>query len=33
MYLQDDTVMLNKSLMSKYGIHLGEVLLSFRRRG
>lgn len=31
-YLQDDTVMLNKSVMTKYGIRLGEVILSFRKR-
>ncbi len=32
MYLQDDAVMLNKSVMTKFGIRLGEVILSFRRR-
>jgi len=32
MYLQDDKVMLNKSVMSKYGFTLGEVILSFRKR-
>jgi len=32
MYLQDDAVMLNTSVMSKYGIRLGEVNLSFRKR-
>ena len=32
MYLQDDAVMLNKSVMSKFGFRLGEVVLSFRRR-
>jgi len=29
MYLMDDQVMLNKSAMSKLGIHLGDVTLSF----
>jgi hypothetical protein len=29
MYLMDDRVMLNKSKMSKFGIHLGEVTLAF----
>jgi len=33
MYLVDDEVMLNKSDMSKYGVGLGEVILSFRKRG
>jgi hypothetical protein len=33
MYLQDDEVMLNYSAMSKFGVRLGEVILSFRRRG
>lgn len=32
MYLQDDAVMLNTSVMSKFGIRLGEVNLSFRKR-
>jgi len=32
MYLQDDNVMLNTSVMSKFGIRLGEVNLSFRKR-
>ena len=31
MYLMDDEVMLNKSKMSKFGIYLGEVTLSFRK--
>ena len=31
MYMIDDTVMLNRTAMSKFGIHLGEVSLSFRR--
>jgi hypothetical protein len=33
MYLQDEEVMLNYSAMSKFGVRLGEVILSFRRRG
>ncbi|MBC8007481.1 MAG: DUF3833 family protein, partial [Prolixibacteraceae bacterium] len=32
MYLMDEEVMLNKSDMSKFGIGLGEVIVSFRRR-
>ena len=32
MFLVDDQVMLNRSLMSKYGFALGEVTLSLRRR-
>jgi hypothetical protein len=32
MYLMDDRVMLNKAVMSKWGIRLGEVTLSFTRR-
>ena len=28
----DDQVMLNYSSMSKFGVRLGEVVLSFRRR-
>ncbi len=32
MYLVDDRVMLNKAKMSKFGIHLGEVTLSFQRK-
>ncbi len=31
MFLVDDRVMLNKAAMSKFGIHLGEVTLSFQR--
>jgi hypothetical protein len=31
MVLVDDQVMLNKAAMSKFGIHLGEVTLAFRR--
>jgi hypothetical protein len=31
MYLMDGRVMLNKAAMSKFGIHLGEVTLSFYR--
>lgn len=33
MYLMDDRVMLNRATMSKWGIRLGEVTLSFVRRG
>ena len=33
MYLQPDGVMLNKSVMSKFGLRLGEVLLAFRKSG
>jgi hypothetical protein len=33
MYLMNDRVMLNKARMSKLGIHLGDVTLSFTRRG
>ena len=33
MYLMDQRVMLNKAAMSKFGIHLGEVTLSFFKRG
>jgi hypothetical protein len=32
MYLIDDKVMLNRAVMSKFGIRLGEVLLSFTKR-
>jgi len=32
MYLMDDQVMLNKSVMSKFGVRLGEVVLAFRKR-
>lgn len=32
MYLMDDQVMLNRSVMSKFGVYLGEVTLTFRRR-
>ena len=32
MYLLDDKVMLNKAAMTKFGIFLGEVTLSFTRR-
>jgi len=31
MYLMDGQVLLNKSVMSKWGIHLGDVTLSFTR--
>jgi hypothetical protein len=32
MYLVDDKVMLNKAVMSKFGIRLGEVLISFTKQ-
>ena len=32
MYLMDDRVMLNRSVMSKWGVYLGVVTLSFSRR-
>ena len=32
MYLIDERVMINKAVMSKWGIHLGDVTLSFTRR-
>jgi hypothetical protein len=32
MYLVDDKVMLNKAEMSKFGIRLGEVTLSFTKK-
>jgi hypothetical protein len=32
MYLMDERVMLNKATMSKFGVKLGEVTLSFTRR-
>nr|WP_249417650.1 DUF3833 domain-containing protein [Pusillimonas minor] len=32
MYLMDDKVMLNKAVMSKFGIRLGDVTLSFHKR-
>ncbi|MDI6747962.1 MAG: DUF3833 domain-containing protein [Rhodocyclaceae bacterium] len=32
MFLMDDQVMLNRSTMSKWGFHLGEVTLSFVKR-
>ncbi len=32
MYLVDERVMLNKAAMSKFGIHLGEVTLSFSKK-
>ena len=32
MFLMDDDVLLNRAEMSKFGIRVGEVLLSFRRR-
>lgn len=32
MFLMDDKTMLNRSAMSKFGFHLGDVTLSFRKR-
>lgn len=32
MYLQDERTMLNRSVMSKFGIRLGEVIIAFRKR-
>jgi hypothetical protein len=32
MYLMNERVMLNKARMTKLGIHLGDVTLSFLRR-
>jgi hypothetical protein len=32
MYLMNDQVMLNKASMSKWGVFLGEVTLSFTKR-
>jgi NOL1/NOP2/fmu family ribosome biogenesis protein len=32
MYLVDERVMLNKARMSKFGIYLGEVTLSFTKK-
>jgi hypothetical protein len=32
MYLMNDRVMLNKARMTKLGIHLGDVTLSFTKR-
>ncbi len=32
MYLMDGDVMLNKTTMSKFGVKLGEVTLSFSRK-
>ena len=31
MYLQDDRTLLNHALMSKFGVHLGDVFLTFRK--
>jgi hypothetical protein len=31
MYLIDEQVMLNRALMHKFGLRVGEVLLSFRK--
>ena len=32
MYLIDDRVMLNRATMSKFGVRLGEITLSFTKR-
>jgi len=32
MYLMNERVMLNKAVMSKFGLKLGEVTLSFNKR-
>jgi hypothetical protein len=32
MYLMNDDVMINRAAMSKFGIHLGEIVLSFQKR-
>jgi len=32
MFLIDEQVMLNKAVMSKFGIRLGEVTLAFRKK-
>jgi hypothetical protein len=32
MFLMDEEVMINKAVMSKFGVRLGEVILSFKRR-
>ncbi len=32
MFLMDDDVLLNRTAMSKFGVHLGDVTLSFRKR-
>jgi hypothetical protein len=32
MYLMDDKVMLNRSAVSKFGIHVGDITLSFQKR-
>jgi len=31
MYQMDDTTMLNKSVMRKFGFKLGEIVISFRK--
>lgn len=33
MYLQDERVMLNRTVMSKFGLTVGEIFIAFRRRG
>jgi hypothetical protein len=32
MYLMSERVLLNKAAMSKFGVHLGDVTLSFTKR-
>jgi hypothetical protein len=32
MFLMDDRVMLNRSAVSKFGIHVGDITLSFQKR-
>jgi Protein of unknown function (DUF3833) len=32
MYLVDEKVMINRAAMSKFGVHLGDVTLSFTKR-
>jgi hypothetical protein len=32
MYLQEEGVLINRSVMKKFGFRLGEVLLFFKRR-
>jgi hypothetical protein len=33
MYLMDESTLLNRTAMSKFGIHLGDVTIAFRKRG
>ena len=32
MYLMDGKVMLNRTAMSKFGVHLGDITLAFSKR-